>query len=268
MTRPKVYQADVVVLRQRRLGEADKILTLYSPVYGKFDAVAKGVRKLTSRKAGHLEVLSYSHLLLATGQNLDIITQAQTIESFLALRQDLERLSRALYVAEVVDRFTEIREENPALFRLLLDTLHRLAERRELDLALRYFELHLLGLVGYQPQLGRCVHCDGTLVPGQNFWTASGGGVLCPSCQAHEAIVRSLSLNGLKVLRLMQQAPFAAVARVRIAPPLAAELERCLRESIRYLLEREVRTAAFLDELRSNTVLTAGTGREQIPTTR
>lgn len=264
MTRPKVYPTNAVVLRQRKLGEADKVLTLYSPTYGKFDAVAKGVRKPTSRMGGHLEVLCYSSLLIAAGQNLDIVTQAQTIESFAGLRRDLDRLSRGIYAAEVIDRFTEQREENPALFRLLLDTLHRLVERDELDTALRYFELHLLGLLGYQPQLARCVNCDGTLVAGQNYWTASGGGVLCPSCQAHEAIVRPLSLNALKVLRLMQRAPFPEVARVRIAPSLMAELERCLREYMRYLLEREVRSAAFLDTLRLGTGVTASTAHRWI----
>src|SRR5438045_4093476 len=108
---PRVYRCEAVVLRQRRLGEADRILTLYTPQLGKVEAVAKGVRKQTSRKAGHLEPLTLSSLLIASGRNLDIITQAETVESFLPLREDLTRLSRGMYVAELVDRFSESRSE-------------------------------------------------------------------------------------------------------------------------------------------------------------
>jgi DNA repair protein RecO (recombination protein O) len=254
MARPKVYQTSAVILRQRKLGEADRILTLFSPSHGKFDAVAKGVRRPTSRMGGHLEVLSFAQLLVAAGQNLDIITQVQMVESFAGIRSDLGRLTRALYVAELVDRFTDEREEAPDLFRLLMETLKRLQERDELDLALRYFELRLLGLLGYQPQLYYCVHCSAPLTPGQNYWTATGGGVLCPACQAHEALVRPVSVNALKVLRLMQRAPFPEVARVRISSVLMAELERCLRESIRFLLDRDVRSLAFLETVRAGIV--------------
>src|SRR3990172_10493241 len=133
---PRVYKTPAIVLRQRRLGDADKIITLYTASYGKLDAVAKGVRRVTSRLAGHVEPLSHGSYLLAHGRNLDIITQAQTIEPFQPLREDLDRLSRALYAAELLDRATEERAENFSLYRLLLDTLPRLTEADELDLQL------------------------------------------------------------------------------------------------------------------------------------
>src|SRR5438445_11492344 len=116
---PRVYRTEAIVLRQRRLGEADRILTLFTPQYGRLDAVAKGVRKQTSRKAGHLEPLTLTSLLVATGQNLDIITQSETIESFLTLREDLQRVARGLYVAELVDRATPERAEQFPIFQLL-----------------------------------------------------------------------------------------------------------------------------------------------------
>src|SRR5438270_4287523 len=119
---PRVYRTEAVVLRQRRLGEADRIVTFFSPQLGKIDAVAKGVRKQTSRKAGHLEPLSWTSLLLATGQNLDIITQSETVESFLPLREDLQRLARGLYVCELVDRATPERLEQFPIFQLLVET--------------------------------------------------------------------------------------------------------------------------------------------------
>ena len=247
---PRVYKTPAIVLRQRKLGDADKIVTLYSANYGKLDAVAKGVRRITSRLAGHVEPLNHGSYLLARGRNLDIVTQAQTIEAFQPLRDDLDRLSCALYAVELVDRFTEERSENFALYRLLLDTLRRLAERDDLDLILRFFEMALLGAMGYQPELRQCVTCGRALQAEANAWSPGAGGVVCPRCQPGETRLRPLSVNALKVLRLLQSGGFQEVARVRVAPELAAELERHLREAVRYVLERDVRSAAFVDAVR------------------
>jgi DNA repair protein RecO (recombination protein O) len=250
MTVPKVYKTNAIVLRQRKLGEADKILTLYTPNLGKLDAVAKGVRRPRSKLAGHVEPLTYSTLLLARGRELDIVTQAQTLEVFLPLREELERTGRALYVAELVDRFTPERQESYPVFRLLLETLRRLAGEDGLDIVLRFFEMRLLDHLGYRPQLEECVACGKPLEPLTNNWSAESGGVTCPACARGLAVARPLSLNALKVMRLLQAGDYRDVARVRVTPTLGAELERHLREYLLYVLERDVRSARFLDTLR------------------
>jgi DNA repair protein RecO (recombination protein O) len=247
---PRVYKTVAIVLRHRKLGEADKILTLFTANHGKLDAVAKGVRRPTSKLAGHVEPLTYSTFLLAQGRELDIVTQAETLEPLTLVRENLERLGRGLYAAELVDRFTPDRQESYPLFRLLLETLRRLAARDDLDLVLRYFEVQLLHELGYRPQLDRCVSCEGALEPTTNFWSAAAGGVLCPACATDDPLARELSLGALKVLRLLQRSGFGDAARVRIAAGLAQELERHLREYIRYVLERDLRSTAFLDTLR------------------
>ena len=250
MPAPRVYKAAAIVLRQRKLGEADKILTLFTANHGKLDAVAKGVRRPTSKLAGHVEPLTYSTFLLAQGRELDIVTQAETMEPLTSLREDLERLGRGLYAAELADRLTPDRQESYPLFRLLLETLRCLATRDDLDLALRYFEVQLLDELGYRPQLDHCVSCEAALEATSNSWSAAAGGVLCPACAADDSLARELSLGALKVLRLLQRGGFADATRVRIAGALAEELERHLREYIRYVLERDLRSAAFLDTLR------------------
>ena len=250
MTIPKVYKTAGIVLRQRRLGEADKILTLFTPNLGKLDAVAKGVRRPRSKLAGHVEPLTYTSLMLARGRELDIVTQAQTIESFSTLREDLDRTGRALYAAELVDRFTPERQESFQVFRLLLETLGRLATEEQLDITLRFFEVRLLGHLGYQPQTEECVLCSAKLAPVTNGWSAESGGVLCPVCSRTAPMSRPLTVNALKMMRLMQRADFAAVARVRTAPPLEAEMERHLREYLLYVLERDIRSTRFLETLR------------------
>jgi len=121
MATPKVYKTHAIVLKRINLGEADKILTLYTPNLGKLSAIAKGVRRPKSKMGGHLELLTHCSLMLARGQNLDIITQSETISSFLPLRDDLWRSSLALYAAELVAQFTAEHVENYPIYRLFLD---------------------------------------------------------------------------------------------------------------------------------------------------
>jgi len=249
MTAPKVYKTEAIVLKHINVGEADKILTLYTPNLGKFSAIAKGVRRPRSKMGGHLELLTQCSLMLARGQNLDIITQSETISSFLPLRSDLWRTSLALYAAELVDQFTAENMENYPIFKLLLDTLHRLCETKDGELTLRYFELHLLAHLGYQPELHQCLACKSALEPTTNFFSP-GGGVLCPQCRDKEPLSRPISVNVLKVMRFLAGSDYTRASRLRLDPELSRELESLLRQYIRYLLEREVKSVEFLDRLR------------------
>jgi DNA repair protein RecO (recombination protein O) len=246
----RVYTTPAIVLRQRKLGEADKILTLFTARFGKLDAVAKGVRKARSKLAGHVEPLTHATFQLARGRTLDIVTQVETIESFQPLRDDLDHLSRALYACELLDKFTELRQEHFDLYRLFLDTLRRLRTHDDLDTTLRFYEMALLDLLGYRPELDECVACRRRLPAGTNYWSPGAGGVLCPRCHTEPSAARALSANAVKLLRLLLHGRFADVARVHIAPPLAAELERAMLEYVRWVLERDVRSAAFIDALR------------------
>jgi DNA repair protein RecO (recombination protein O) len=247
---PRVYTTPAIVLRQRKLGEADKILTLYTAGFGKVDAVAKGVRKGKSRLAGHVEPLTQANFQLAKGKSLDIVTQVETVESFQSLRDDLERLSRALYAAELLDKFTELHEEHFDLYRLLLETLRRLATRPDVDTPVRFYEMALLDTLGYRPELEECVTCRKRLAAVTNYWTPAGGGVACPACRSDEATLRPISTNALKLMRLLLNGRFSDVARVSIDAALAAELERAMLEYVRWVLERDVRSAAFIDTVR------------------
>jgi len=250
MPRPRVYKTQAIVLRQRKLGEADKIVTLYCSHLGKVDAVAKGVRRTKSRLAGHLEPLTLGSYLIAEGRDLDIVTQAETVDAFPALREDLERLSRGLYCAELVDRLTPERSEGNPLFRLLHEALGVLSREEALDLAVRRFEARLLDELGYRPNLEACAICGRRLEPVDNFWSATAGGAVCPGCADDSLRLAPLSLNALKMLRLLLRATFEEAARIRLSAALAAEVESCLTDQLRYVLEREVRSARFVETLR------------------
>ncbi len=263
MSTPRSYQTQGIILRQTKLGEFDKIVTIYTPEFGQLRAVAKGACRPKSKLGGNVEPLTYSLMLLAKGRNLDIVTQSQTINGFLALKSDLWHMACGLYILELVDSFTVEGGENRPLFDLLLDTLNQLSEPDSNETALRYFELHLLHHLGYRPQLRRCVSCDLPLKPVVNFFSPSKGGLLCPHCNSEEnhrseqieAISLKpslpLSVGALKILRLWQSCDYATARRVRVKPELSSELERVLCEYIRYILQRELKSLTWLKELRN-----------------
>jgi DNA repair protein RecO (recombination protein O) len=248
--RQRLYRVEAIVLRRSDMGEADRLLTVFTAGRGKLRLLAKGVRKTLSRKAGHVELFMHSTFLLAKGRTWDIVTQADTIESYQPLRQDLLRTTYAHYVAELVDRFTEEADESRPLFDLLRATLARLSERDDPYLAVRFFELSLLSLAGYQPQLFLCVRCQTSLEPVTNYFSAEGGGVLCPRCGEGVAQAEPLAVNTLKVLRFLQTREYDLVRRLNLSPGLRTELEQLLYRYIVYVLERNLRSVDFLQSLR------------------
>jgi DNA repair protein RecO (recombination protein O) len=251
MSDPREYKTEVIVIKKTKLGEADTILTFFTPRLGKIQGFAKSLRKTKSKMAGHLELLTHSEVSFTRGRNLDTITAAQTVNAFLPLRSDLWLTSCGLYIAELVNQFTAEGQENPPLFQLTLDTLQRLGEEKNKELVLRYFELHLLESAGYRPQLRECIACHKALEPVVNAFSASAGGTLCPACAgASPAFSFSLSVNAQKVLRLLQAHEFSAAAPLNIDTALARELETVLSGYLKHLLEREVRSFAWLEQLR------------------
>jgi len=250
MSTPRNYQTEAIVIKKTKLGEADSIITFYTPHLGKTQGFAKSVRKSKSRLAGHLELLTYSQVSLARGKNLDTITGSQTINTFLSLKSDLWLTSCALYATELINQFTADHVENYPLFRLLLETMEHLCQADDRELVLRYFEMHLLELAGYRPQLRECVSCHQALTPTTNSFSASTGGMLCPNCSLSQPLTYPLSVNAQKVLRLIQNSDYPSASRLKLNTALSSELEKVISSYLKYLLEREVKSAAWLDAMR------------------
>ncbi|MBI2846922.1 MAG: DNA repair protein RecO [Chloroflexi bacterium] len=253
MTKPRTYKTKAIILKQVPLGEADKILTLYTPYMGKLRAVAKGVRKPRSKLSGHVEPLTHAALMLAQGRNLDIVTQSQTIDSFIYLRQDLHLTSSAIYLAELTDCFTVENEEDPTLFQLLLHSLHRLSEGMCSETILRLYEIRLLENLGYRPEIRKCVYC-GTLTPSPCYFSPSGGGLLCLKCRHKESLAHPISPDALKIMQILQETNPYTHEELQFPKGVARELEHILRSYISYLLERQLKSTSFLDILKQSEV--------------
>jgi DNA repair protein RecO (recombination protein O) len=248
--RERSFRIEAVVLRHSDWGEADRLLWLFTREQGKLRAVAKGVRKLRSRKAGHLEPLTRSSLLLARGRDLPIITQAETVEAFIPLREDLHLWEYACHIVELLDRFTYEEGENRALYRLLLDTLARLASEPDADLVVHYYEIRLLDLLGFRPQLFNCAHCGKEIRAEDQYFSAEHGGVLCPSCGREVKGARPITLAALKYLRHFQRSSYAEAQRAKITLTVMREIEALMEYYLTYLLERGLNTMAFIRRMR------------------
>jgi DNA repair protein RecO (recombination protein O) len=291
-----LYKTEAIVLDRKDFGEADRLLTLYTPGMGKVRAIAKGSRRTTSRLSGHIELFTHTYLFLAQGRNLDIVTQSQLIHSHERLREDLWRAALGFHVMELVNHFSEERLDSPAVWHALLGVLRCLddpgignwelgiesptAETRYselaiaeskaeydagsspahpipnsqfpiLELAVRYFEAQLLDHMGYRPELRDCTLCRERLRPIENYFHPPSGGVLCPHCAAGHNGLQPLSVDAIKVLRLLQDGEFSLASRLRLMGSVLREMETAMRRHISHVLERDLRTVHLVDEVRA-----------------
>ncbi|TME35223.1 MAG: DNA repair protein RecO [Chloroflexi bacterium] len=259
--RARLYKTEGIVLRSMDLGEADRVLTVLTPRLGKLRVVAKGIRRPRSRLGGGLEPFSDVQLVLAIGRTFDVVTQIAIEDPHLGLRDDLQATAEAWYLVELADRFCEGNADSHGPFVLLAQGLAALdapegAIAREA--VARWFELHLLDTMGFRPELTRCIECGAEIEPTGNAFSPVAGGVLGPEC-AHAALgaVR-ISPGALKVLRHLQRSELTEVLRLSIPRALHREVERLLHETVSAILERELRTRDFLDEV--NTRKAVGPG--------
>jgi DNA repair protein RecO (recombination protein O) len=243
------FRAEAVVLRHSNFGEADRVLVIYTRDQGKIRTIAKGVRKIKSRKAGHLEPFSRITLQLARGHDLAIITQAETVESYSNIRTSLELTGYTAVVIELVDRFTFEAEENRLIYQILTETLHRLDQGEDPFITVRYYEIHLLDALGYRPELFACSVCRKEIQPIDQYFSPEQGGVVCPQCARNISGARPISMQALKYLRHLQRSPFADAGKAHPDSSTRAEMEDVIQDYLTYILERSLNAPRFLREI-------------------
>jgi len=248
-TQERSLRVEGIVLHHTDWGEADRLLTIFTRELGKIKAVAKGVRKPRSRKAGHVEPFTRSSLLLARGRDLFILTQAEAIEPYSRTKDDLVLLSYASYVIELLTNFTYEEEENRGLYRLLVNTLTRLNKGDDPNLLVHYYEVRLLDLVGYRPHLFRCAQCEAEIKAQDQFFSAMQGGVLCPRCGRQFPDARLITIDGLRYLRHFQRSSYADSMRAKITPGVHAEIDSLIHFYLTHILEKSLKTPSFLNRM-------------------
>jgi DNA repair protein RecO (recombination protein O) len=247
----RTFRTTAIILKRRNFGEADRLLTLITPDRGKLDAIAKGARKATSSKTGHVELFTCADMLISQGRDLGIVVQAEMTEPYLELREDLQRGAYASYSAELLDKFTEPGDEDLSqAFTLLNETWQRLCVEDDLRLVIRYYEIHLLGALGFRPELQECVYTRREIQAEDQFFSYAEGGVVSPMAAQNAQLLIPVTMVTLKMLRHMQRSPFELVKTVQVNPKLHHDLEQILLGYITYLLERRLQSVDFIRRLR------------------
>jgi len=244
------FRVNAIVLKHQDYGEADRILTIYTRERGKLRVIAKGVRKVHSRKGGHLEPFTHVSLQLAEGRNWPLVSQAEAQHIYDDLKKDLETLGYASYAVELVERFTFEEEENAPIFNLLKNTLTRLNRGDPASLVIRYYEIRLLDLLGFRPELNNCVVSGEKIQPENQYFSAALGGVVSPGSGKDLAGAVPVSVRALKYLRHFQRSSYSEATRAVIPPEIQQELEVLMQYYLTYLLERGLNTPSFLRRVR------------------
>lgn len=248
-SRDRSYSTEAIVLDKRSYGEADRILIVFTPQYGRLDLIAKGASKTKSRSGPYLDICSWVQLELATGRDLDVVRSAQPVKSFTNLSSDLDRFCHASYLVELVKALTQVDEPHRGIFELLSRSLTLLDDGVDPWMVTRHFELAVLNELGYRPQLFTCVGCTEEITAQTNAFSYTLGGLLCPNCRDLDPSAAPLSVNAQKYLRLMQREGLAAVARLNPSPEERAEIEHVTETYARFVADRDVRSLRTLRAL-------------------
>ena len=237
-----LYRDQGVVLRTYKLGEADRIVVLLTQGRGKVRAVAKGVRKTKSRFGGRLEPLSHVAAQFYEGRELDIVTQAETIDSFRTIRDDLERTGRAMTLLEVADQVAQEREADVRLYQMLVGALRALAARNSPALVAGFL-WKLLSLEGSHPVLESCASCASSTEEVELVaFDLAEGGALCRTCRRG----RPVTAEALELVRRILGGGLAS-ALAEPPGPVVHEVEALAAASVEAHIERRLRSLHVLD---------------------
>ena len=234
------FSSEGIVLRRANFAEADQVVTILTRFHGKVAAVAKGVRKMGSRKGGNLDLLNHVKLHLAEGKNMDIITEVDLISAFPGIKTDLEKITLAYQIVESIDKLMTENQENETVFRLAKEALTLLANSVKPELITYAFQLKLLSNLGFQPELKTCVKCGRELEPDGLALSAGLGGLIGPEEREHDVTAYPVSPEIVKAWRYLIAVPIVQAEKLNLAPEVASRLQSSIQYYLEYVLERDL----------------------------
>ncbi|MHB8769894.1 MAG: DNA repair protein RecO [Syntrophales bacterium] len=254
MNTRQLYRTEAIVLRLLDYGEADRIVTFCTAGYGKVRGIAKGARRSRKRFANTLEPFCLSQLNFTRRgpDSLAMIDASEVISHFSRIRSDLELSLKASYLIDLTDQFLPEEKKNEAVFLLLkafLDLFELIPAAAES--LVRFFEIRLLKLAGYDPLLDRCLLCKAPAGESLAYrFVPADGGIVCPSCRSEMAETVSVSLGTIRSLVLGRDMPIDRLGRIVLTGQSAEESRQLLARFIRHLLGRELKSIHVLNEIR------------------
>ncbi|MFH1220449.1 MAG: DNA repair protein RecO [Candidatus Eisenbacteria bacterium] len=250
-----IHRTQAVVLRSRKIRESSKVVILFSQSYGKISTIAKGSLKPKSKFGSSLEILTHSSIMFYRKENRDLhtLSHSEIVNAFDNVKKDIIKLAYASVAAEIVERLVPQEEPNKALFALLVSVLGEIgaAERHQLEIVLSSYQLKMLHLVGYGPELARCVRC-GKSVEERVWFGLLSGGVLCPMCKDRDLHALAMSDLALRVLRDYESEPLAKLRQTYLADKVSREAADIINSFVRIQMGEgaAVKSLEFLERIR------------------
>lgn len=246
-----IQKTEGILLRRQDLRETSIILTFYTRGFGKVKGIVRGVRGPRGQSGGAaLEIFSLDEIVFYERKRSDIFTisQCDLVDYFSPVRESLEKLSYATYMAELTDSVTSLGDRNDDAFELLLDSLRLLSADASPKRAARIFEIKLLYLMGLMPSMEVCAGCGGKVEPGSRF-SVTHGGLICKECAKSDRQTHPILPGTAKFIEHVLSSPFDRAARVKVAAAVGKELETILRRFLDYHIERRLKTVQFIREI-------------------
>lgn len=252
-----LYKGHAVVLNSTDYGESDRILSFFTKEYGKINGIAKGARRSRKRFVGNLDPLSHIKFnYFYGGGELVRVEDASLIEGFQNLRTDIERLSNACYLLELVSEMTREGQVLPGVYNMLSGFLRMMDNGACPDGSLlRFFEIRLLAALGFMPCIDRCVVCSEPLDslangPGRlKGFSSEKGGIVCGGCPAGGLV--PLSLGTARLLSTAAKLDEEKLTRLVAGPAFTQESERILYDFIKFQIGKELKTKKFMHKLKN-----------------
>jgi DNA repair protein RecO (recombination protein O) len=248
-TAERIRTVEAVIISHKDFGEADRLVTLFSREAGKIRGMAKGVRKMGSRKAAYLEPFMHSKVVLAKGKTFWILTQADGIKQYRSIPESLEKTGRAAFVVELADRFTVEEEPSPQIFSLILDTLNRIDEDDDTFTSTLFFEMRILDHAGFRPDLTDCVGCGRAITAQDQFFSAEQGGVVCPRCGGLYQFVSRVSMDALRYMRHFQRNAYSALDGIDVPQAVRQEILSLMGDYLSRIVERRLNAPEFMRQI-------------------
>lgn len=246
------HKTEAIIIQSLDFGESDKLLTFLTKRYGKLKGIAKGAKKSKKRFVGTLDIFSYVNLNFFEKENLGLarIESLSLIESFSKIHASIEKVAYGSYFLELVNEMIAEREENQAIFTLLLYFLRLLNRETLNEDYLRIFEVRLLTLLGYQPQLEICLNCKEELNPDiLNWFSLKKGGVICSKCHKDMEDL-PISLGTSRILKAARNYPLSKIRRIRFTPQASKESRLILSNFVEYQLGKRLKSLQFLEKMK------------------
>ena len=221
-----------IILRSLKWGDADRIVTLYSPNLGKMRGVARGARRMKTRFGGVLEPFGLVDVTLfqKTPEALGQISQIDLVTSYASIREDLTVMTAAARMVKMVETITVDRDPNPAMYAALVHGLDSLHPEADVVLTALLFQIHVLGHTGFRPQFDSCTECGKT--PHQHipqWFSPRLGGVVCQDCSQRGAgRVLSLSKGSVAFIKQARRLSMSHLSRLKAKGSVRLEVETAM----------------------------------------